>query len=209
MTSQSLLTSLNNNSKMFNTELTLKQIDVGELKHFLYKDRKIFQYYVTDYTLPHSMSNDEKQRLYDLYQNFYHRLHNSTNLLRILFFRNNTECILGWLTTEFEIYVTFSPLITKEAALETTNKILEFIKKNRTKLFITSMPTLPGWRFFCFSFISVGFEYYILWICKHTVLFLLLCLNFRQFCQNRVFVDFNACLWENAKFLPVHIHSFR
>ncbi len=37
MVAGNLLTALNNNSKCFNTQLTLKQIDVGDLKHFLYK----------------------------------------------------------------------------------------------------------------------------------------------------------------------------
>jgi hypothetical protein len=41
MISQNLLTALHNNSKLFNTDLTLKQIDVNELKHFLYKGKSL------------------------------------------------------------------------------------------------------------------------------------------------------------------------
>lgn len=125
-------------------DCALKQIDVSELKHFLFKDRKLFQYYVTDYSLPYSISSEQKQRLFDIYQNLYHKLHNQTYSLRIIYYRQNYETVLGWLASEFELYVTFSSLITKDSIIAATNKLLEFIRRNKTKLFITSMPTLPN-----------------------------------------------------------------
>jgi hypothetical protein len=141
---------LSNYSNIFNLKTlsspieddALKIINISELKHFLYKDRKLFQYYVTDYSLPYSKSSDQKQRLFDIYQNMYHKLHNKTYSLRIIYYRQNYETVLGWLTSEFEIYATFSSLITKEEIIVTTNRLLEFMKKNRAKLFITSMPIL-------------------------------------------------------------------
>jgi hypothetical protein len=141
---------LSNFSNVFNLKSSqpseddnaLKQIDISELKHFLYKDRKLFQYFVTDYSLPYSVSVEQRQRLFDIYQNLYHKLHNQTYSLRIIYYRQNYETVLGWLTSEFEIFATFSSLITKEEIINATNKLLEFIKKNKAKLFITSMPIL-------------------------------------------------------------------
>ena len=133
---------LNRTKQPVDDDNALKHIDISELKHFLYKDRKLFQYFVTDYSLPYSVCEKQKQRLFDIYQNLYHKLHNRTYSLRIIYYRQNYETVLGWLTSEFEIYATFSSLITKEDIINATNRLLEFMKKNRSRLFITSMPIL-------------------------------------------------------------------
>lgn len=122
--------------------LRLEQIGVSELKHFLFKDNKIFQYFVSDYALPYSKDPEQQQRIFDIYQKLYHKLHNPTNTLRIIYIQQKYETVLGWLTSSFEIYATFSPLITKEKAVSAINKLLDFTQKNKQKIFLSSMPTL-------------------------------------------------------------------
>jgi hypothetical protein len=52
------------------------------------------------------------------------------------------ETILGWMTSNFEIYATFSPLVTKDITIKAVEKILEFTQKNKAKIFLNAMPTI-------------------------------------------------------------------
>lgn len=45
------------------------------------------------------------------------------------------------LTTGFELYVIFEPLIDKPTAINAVNKILKWIKKEEDKIFIMNAPT--------------------------------------------------------------------
>jgi vacuolar fusion protein MON1 len=101
------------NMKYIDQSLRLEQIGVPELKHFLFKDNKIFQYFVSEYALPYSASPQQQQRIYNIYQKLYHKLHNQTNNLKIIYMQQKYETILGWMTSSFEIYATFSSLVTK------------------------------------------------------------------------------------------------
>lgn len=44
-------------------------------------------------------------------------------------------------TSGFELYVTFEPLITKHSAINAVNKLLRWIKKEEERLFILNAPT--------------------------------------------------------------------
>ena len=130
------------NSKFKDSSLRLDQIGVPELKHFLFKDNKIFQYFASDYALPYANNPIQQQIIFNIYQKLYHKLHNKTNSLKIIYMQQNYETVLGWMTSNFEIYATFSPLVTKEIAIRAINKLLEFTQKNKTKIFLNAMPTL-------------------------------------------------------------------
>ncbi len=130
------------NVKYRDISLRLEQIGVAELKHFVFKDNKIFQYFLSDFAQPYSQNAEQQQRIFDIYQRLYHKLHNPTNSLRIVYIQQKYETVLGWMTSSFEIYATFSPLVTKEKAVRAINKLLDFTQKNKQKIFLSSMPTL-------------------------------------------------------------------
>lgn len=44
-------------------------------------------------------------------------------------------------TSGFEIYVTFEPLVTKPDAIDAVSKLLKWIKKEEERLFILNSPT--------------------------------------------------------------------
>jgi hypothetical protein len=44
-------------------------------------------------------------------------------------------------TSGFELYVTFEPLVTKHSAINAVNKLLSWIKKEEDRLFILKAPT--------------------------------------------------------------------
>ena len=142
LNSLGFLQSLNLNINNRDNSLKLDQIGVAELKHFLFKDNKAFQYFSSDFALPYTNDADQRQRLFNTYQRLYYKLHNATNSLKIIYAQQNTESVLGWMTTDFEIYSTFSPLVNKEQAINAINKLLDFIRKNKSKIFLNSTPTL-------------------------------------------------------------------
>jgi len=47
--------------------------------------------------------------------------------LKTYFFRTPTESVLGWLTSQFEVYVTLSPWIPKSAAVGAANGVVEWV----------------------------------------------------------------------------------
>ena len=82
-------------SKNKDNSLRLDQIGVNELKHFLFKDNKVFQYFVSDYALPYANNSEQQQRIFDMYQKLYHKLHNPTNSLKIIYMQQKYEVISG------------------------------------------------------------------------------------------------------------------
>ena len=122
--------------------LSIEQLGVADLKHFLFKDNKLYQYFASDFAAPYAANDEWQLRVFRIYQSLYHKLHNATNTLRIVYFQRSCETVLGWMTSNFEIYATFSPLITKDVAIKAVNKLLEFTQKNKAKIFIQAMPTL-------------------------------------------------------------------
>jgi hypothetical protein len=129
-------------SKIKDNALRLEQIQIPELKHFLFKDNKVFQYFVSEYASPYAQSVEQQQRVFNMYQMLFHKLHNKTNMLRIIYMQKKYETILGWVTSNFEIYATFSPLVTKDIAIRAINKLLDFTQRNKTKIFMSAMPTI-------------------------------------------------------------------
>jgi hypothetical protein len=130
------------NSRIKDNSLRLDQIGVPELKHFLFKDNKLLQYFLSDFAPPYSDSDEQQKRIFNMYQKLYHKLHNKSNSLKIIYIQQKYQTFLGWLTSNFEIYATFSPLVTKDIAIKAINKLLEFTDKNKLKIFLYSMPTI-------------------------------------------------------------------
>ena len=66
-------------------------------------------------------------------------------------YRNNRKCsalnvvfnvfFLSQVTSGFELYAVFGPLVTKPVAINSVNKLLKWVKKEEDRLFIMSSPT--------------------------------------------------------------------
>jgi vacuolar fusion protein MON1 len=138
--SQNILQTINMRSR--DNSLKLEQIGVAELRNFLFKDNKITQFFLSDFALPYMNNARHQQYVLDMYQSLYHKLHNSTNSLKIIYMQRKYETLLGWMTSDFEIYASFSPLVTKEIMILAVNKVVEFVKRNKIKIFLTATPTL-------------------------------------------------------------------
>jgi len=85
--------------------------------------------------------SDELRRLYYKYYCMHSKLHSHCRPVKLIYWVDDTENWLGWLTSTFELYVTFEPLVKKSAAINAVNKLLKWIKKEEDRIFIINSPT--------------------------------------------------------------------
>lgn len=116
---------------------SVAQVGVPELRHFLYKSKSSGLYTSPELPLLYQ-SEKEQERLVGLYQYLHSRLHHPTRPLRTIYHCGETENLLAWVTSGFELYLCFSPLGTKAMALSAFTKLLKWIRKEEDRLFILS-----------------------------------------------------------------------
>jgi len=113
----------------------VKEVGIPELWHFIYKSRSTAQFTAPQIGVPY-ISEDEKERLFGLYLYIHHRIHSSQQSLKIMCYSTQREIMLGWVTSGFELYASFSPLTSKATVLNVVNKLIRWIKKEEDSLFI-------------------------------------------------------------------------
>lgn len=113
------------------------QVGIPELYHFVYKSKSTAQYTSPELEAPY-VEPAEQDRLFGLYLYLHHRIHSAARPLKILCHVGTREMLLGWVTSGFELYAAFSPLVTKPDAINAINKLLRWIKREEERLFILS-----------------------------------------------------------------------
>ncbi|XP_074793124.1 vacuolar fusion protein MON1 homolog B-like isoform X1 [Natator depressus] len=122
------------------------QLGVPDLRHFLYKPLDIPENYrqLPQFTSPELegpyCSEEEQHRLFDLYHYLHSRIHSTSRPLRLIYHVAEKETLLAWVTSKFELYTCFSPLVTKAGAINVLTKLLRWIKKEEDRLFIRYPP---------------------------------------------------------------------
>uniref|UniRef100_A0AAZ3RJC8 Vacuolar fusion protein MON1 homolog n=1 Tax=Oncorhynchus tshawytscha TaxID=74940 RepID=A0AAZ3RJC8_ONCTS len=116
---------------------SVTQVSIPELRHFLYKSKSSGLYTSPELPLPYQ-SLEDQERLMGLYQYLHSRLHQPTRPLRSIYRCGETENLLAWVTSGFELYLCFSPLGTKAMAVAAVNKLLKWIRREEDRLFILS-----------------------------------------------------------------------
>ncbi|NXK43504.1 MON1B protein, partial [Piprites chloris] len=113
-----------------------------ELRHFLYKPlegpeemQQLPQFTSPELEEPYT-SEEEQHRLFDLYHFLHSRVHSPHRPLRLLYHVAEKETLLAWVTSKFELYSCFSPLVTKAGAIAVLTKLLRWLKKEEDWLFI-------------------------------------------------------------------------
>ncbi|XP_056129837.1 vacuolar fusion protein MON1 homolog A [Lampris incognitus] len=116
---------------------SVAQVGIPELRHFLYKSKSSGLYTSPDLPIVYQ-ADEEQERLMGLYQDLHSRLHHPTRPLRSIYHSAETENLLAWVTSGFELYLCFSPLATKALAVSAVNKLLKWIRREEDRLFILS-----------------------------------------------------------------------
>ncbi|KAG7319086.1 hypothetical protein KOW79_017560 [Hemibagrus wyckioides] len=125
---------------------SVSQVGVSDLRHFMYKpfDVPDNHHQLTQFTSPEMEapydSEEEKMRLLDLYRDMHGRIHNTSRPLKLIYHVGLRETLLAWVTTKFELYTCFSPLVTKSCAINAITKLLRWVKKEEDRLFIRYPP---------------------------------------------------------------------
>ncbi|XP_006011403.1 vacuolar fusion protein MON1 homolog A [Latimeria chalumnae] len=129
------------------------QVGVTDLRHFMYKALDIPENHkqLTQFTSPEIeapyCSEGERERLFDLYRYLHSRIHSSMRPLKLIYHVAEKETLLAWVTSKFELYTCFSPLVTKAMAITAITKLLRWIKREEDRLFIRYPPkysTIPN-----------------------------------------------------------------
>ncbi|CAG7785949.1 unnamed protein product [Allacma fusca] len=148
------------NASMSNCWPTMSYVNVQEVRHFIYKSRSIAQFITPALDIPYVLPGSdaannlsiagniqghnvspELQRIYSTYFKMHSRLHSHSRPLKLMYRVDDTENWIGWLTSSFELYVAFEPLVTKSAAIAAVNKLLKWVKKEEDRIFIMNSPT--------------------------------------------------------------------
>ncbi|KAM8775631.1 vacuolar fusion protein MON1 homolog B isoform 2-T2 [Rhynchonycteris naso] len=125
---------------------SVQAVGAPGLRHFLYKPldipdqhRQLPQFTSPELEAPYS-SEEERQRLSDLYHRLHARLHSPSRPLRLIYHVAEKETLLAWVTSKFELYTCLSPLVTKAGAILVVTKLLRWVKKEEDRLFIRCPP---------------------------------------------------------------------
>jgi len=119
---------------------TIGHVGIPELWHFMYKSRSTAQFTSPEIGAPY-LTAEDRERLIGEYLYLHHRIHSSSRPLKMLCHVGQKEMLIGWVTTGFELYATFSPLAGKMTAMNAVNKLLRWIKREEERLFIINSYT--------------------------------------------------------------------
>ncbi|CAE6451580.1 unnamed protein product [Rhizoctonia solani] len=82
--------------------------------------------------------------LITLYQTIHDALHAKSGQIegpaKLQLIRTDTECVMGWITQPFELYLAVEPTLAKNAIVGAANAIARWIKKEEGKLFLRDAP---------------------------------------------------------------------
>uniref|UniRef100_A0A8C5RVJ3 Vacuolar fusion protein MON1 homolog n=1 Tax=Laticauda laticaudata TaxID=8630 RepID=A0A8C5RVJ3_LATLA len=119
---------------------SVSQVGIPDLRHFIYKSKSSGLFTSPEIEAPY-ITEEEKERLLELYQYLHSRAHNSARPLNNIYYTGSNENLLAWVTSAFELYVCFSPMGTKAAAVSGVNKLMKWIRKEEDRLFILTPQT--------------------------------------------------------------------
>jgi len=119
---------------------TTDSIDLGEVRHFLYKSRTSAQF-TSPLHSPCYKTAEDRRRLDSLYLSMQNRFHSVSLPLKLGHYSTHNETVLGWLTQAFELYAVFSPNTSKLGVITAVNKLLRWVKREEERMFILTAPT--------------------------------------------------------------------
>ena len=114
-------------------------IGIPDIKHFLYKSKTTAQYTGSEYVAPY-LDGKSQERLQNIYLFLQGQLHASSRTAKLLYYTGRIENVFSWATQSFELYATFDALTTKQRAIHAMSKLVKWVKKEESSIFILSSP---------------------------------------------------------------------
>ncbi|KAJ6648618.1 Vacuolar fusion protein MON1 like A [Pseudolycoriella hygida] len=121
-------------------DINLRTIGIPEIRHFLYKSKSNAQLLCSEVTMPYN-TPEGFERLESLYYGIHNRIHSNNRPLKLILEMREEEIMLAWVTSGYELYATFEPMIDNNTVITLVNKLLSWIKKGEDVLFILNAPT--------------------------------------------------------------------
>ncbi|XP_043720806.1 vacuolar fusion protein MON1 homolog isoform X2 [Telopea speciosissima] len=106
------------------------------LWHFIYRSIYLDQYVSSEFSPPINSSSQQK-RLYRAYQKLYASMHNrGIGPHKTQFRRDENYVLLCWMTQDFELYAAFDPLADKALAINTCNRVCQWVRDVENEIFL-------------------------------------------------------------------------
>jgi hypothetical protein len=146
-TKDGIFNALNSTKTMGPLEDSLKQqffsvqaLGIPDLLHFLYKSHTTSQMCAPTIGPPYN-SKKQRKRLFALYGQVYSTVHLlQAKPHKVYYHRSESEVVVAWLASGFDLYACFAPLVNKPDAIRGCNMLLKWIKQEESNLFINSSP---------------------------------------------------------------------
>ncbi|KAJ4971977.1 hypothetical protein NE237_005076 [Protea cynaroides] len=106
------------------------------LWHFIYRSIFLDQYVSSEFSPPINSSSQQK-RLCRAYQKLYASMHDrGIGPHKTQFRRDENYVLLCWMTQDFELYAAFDPLADKALAIETCNRVCQWVRDVENEIFL-------------------------------------------------------------------------
>ncbi|KAG7088288.1 hypothetical protein E1B28_012300 [Marasmius oreades] len=140
--SEGLLSILYDTVRSGKANYTVAELRIPGLRHFVYKSRPQVQVTFPIFEDPYD-NIDEQRRITTLYQILYDAVHAKSGqeeTLKLQFIRTEKECVMGWITQPFELYIALSPLLPTTAVVGAANAVARWVKRDENRLFLRDAP---------------------------------------------------------------------
>lgn len=121
------------------------ELGINGLLQVYYRHKTLVQHFGTQFDS--SVSQEQQKRIIGTYKRL--RLHmigdsenkSSHRPLRIVYYKSDTDTVLAWQSSTFELYVTVSLTMDVKAMIRLVNTVLEWIKREEDHLFVINAPS--------------------------------------------------------------------
>jgi len=118
---------------------SVDEVKVPGLLHFVYKSLSTSQLTAPSFGPPYKTRKEQK-RLFRMYQHIHQRVHALSKPHKVYFHIGDSETMVAWITSGFELYAAFGPLESKPVCIKACNQLLRWIKLEENSLFILNSP---------------------------------------------------------------------
>ncbi|KLO16737.1 DUF254-domain-containing protein [Schizopora paradoxa] len=128
----------------FGGDYSVSSLGISGLRHFIYKNRSLVQVtcpvWGDDY-----VGLAARRRVITLYQTIHDAIHaksgqGAKEALKLQYIKTDKDCVMGWITQPFELYISVSPDLPKSSIVDIANTVARWVKREEGRLFLRDAP---------------------------------------------------------------------